>query len=911
MVSTPQKHGRMPSKPRDRPQQITSGFLLPLLVLCQARALSRVPGVWDLKGRDWVFDRASSSASSEGEPRKRDDRAPHRDLLEKARRDKDRRRRGSEAGSSHRGGSSTFDNPNLIPTGPSRTSTSRARSSTYFRPYTASTSQSLGWQNSIAVAKSEPAQYIPSLSSSTPTGASRGEADEGPSTMMQIKASRTPSQTKSQEMEVNGSGKRGMESRTSSDAGSDVQPIRKKIRHAANLENDNHIGQYADNPSVNVYAKIKPQVSSLGAPPIDLYIIEKARLSASTQLVTAPHAVTIIPPSKVQLSSTIFVSYANALEKLSGDKKIGLIRQYLQSLEKENEPMADEEAKPEPEPELEPELDVASDLEMDEAEEQKEGKKDDNDDEDTDDASVWGATPVKIRYVPESLQVGWHRDDTLVPVKALARLFGSSIKPTVQFQIIEGKESEDSEMDFSRITVKPEKVLFNPEFNGPTIAGSKAKILARFTKQVVAVERRHNESPTPSKGSRSAASNAASASRVADEDYSTVSPHPPTPAHSVPAQDLPTTIEAAIAALRNAENHLLASDHVLGEKKAELEKQKLEAKARDISIDRKVEAHLELERRLKLQQEAVQKRETDLRTWENSLKSLEKQTAAREKALSEQENAMKDSTDFKEREKKLREKEDELKAWEEQNRKHEESFRERRKVLKGLEANSKTTTSDLEIREKSLAVKEKSWKAKEKSLTTKEAALISLENSLIPKVAAATTRETDVTERETRVAKKEAAVSRQQPTQLPALRFSLTIPKLFRAGNEVIPSLTKLKEHFYMLPQDDPNAGFYARREEHSTQVHLQYKGCTTYFTTHQYLKEVTNEMNPVLDPKIEISGSILPGTIPYGKLKLVVYEKDDGFSTLVQEFGNESLYRVDTHYFVSWYVYKQVNNKL
>ncbi|KAL5317568.1 hypothetical protein ACEPPN_014664 [Leptodophora sp. 'Broadleaf-Isolate-01'] len=748
-------------------------------------------------------------------------------------------RRVGESGDLRGANTSTPTNANAVPIGPRSSAVSRTRASTVSQQGPPSTSQP-AIVNKTDIPRSfgapRPFQKLASPPPSTPTASQLGSRDQHPSSSHQKQQDVTPPSTKITNTKVNGSHKRDNGSMSSGDEGGDIrtsQPLRKRAKHAVD---PNHIGHHVDDDHLRVYAKIKPQLSEKGTQQIDLYVIRKPDRLSSTH-VDDRHTVEIIHVSKAVLSSTVFPAHANELQGMKSDKKLGIIKEYLLTLEKEVE-------------------------------------------QDEDDMSTYTGSPAKYRYVPECLEIGYHRDDTDVPAQACVRLYGNNLTPTVAFKVLK-EHGKDSNMDFSIRSVKDtNKILFKPEFRGPSMQGTRMKILSHFTRQEVEIKR--EESQTPSKKSSLSPYNETPSSSEDSEnggDTIIVRARPPTLATYAPSGEDGLAVDNAIAALRNAENQLLSSHRNLSEGIAELAKEKSAVEARDSKIKRKVEAYEELEKRIRSREEAVKKLEI-LEAREKTLRDLEENINAREKGIGGQEAVTKSLIDLEKKEK-------DLKDWQDEKRTLEINLRERRDAVKKREDECNSRAASLAERDNFLTARETKTAALDKEMRERYTALAS--------------NESKVKQREVEVLRKETAAS-QQPIASPPPPFSLTIPLSLSAKTE---TKFQFEKSYVKIPLGHPNAGMYARRAPEKLVV-IEGKR----FAVNRFLQEFTGPAGPILDPNIEVDGKQIPGIIAYAGLQLLKYEKD-GMLKLVQKFGNKSLYFFEARFFVSWYVYKEVEDRV
>ncbi|KAG4444497.1 hypothetical protein IFR05_000088 [Cadophora sp. M221] len=753
-------------------------------------------------------------------------------------------RRVGDSGDLRAANTSTPTNANAIPIGSRISPASRVRAPTINQQFSASTPQSaivnktdrpwnLGTPKCILKSASLPP--------STPSTGQQGNVDQHPSSIPQKQPGVTPSSTKTADNDLNGSHKRVKESKSSEDEGGDIRtskPSRKKAKHAVE---PNDVGHHVDDHHLRVHAKIKPQISEKGTQEIDLYVIRNPVRPSSTHM-NDRHTVEIIHVSKAVLSSTIFSAYANELQAMRSDKKLNTIMEYLLALRKEDEPMADEK--------------------------------------DEDGLSTCGGSPAKYRYFPEFLEIGYHRDDTHVPVQACVRLYGNTLAPTVVLKVLK-EHGKDSEMDFWGRSVKDtNNILFKPEFRGPTVLATRSRILSHC--KILEIEPKCDETQTqtPSKKPSLPLNNGT-----------------PLPSEPEEIQSLPKpATQLSLPAIRKAENQLLSSQRDVSEVMAELQNEKLAAEARDSKIKQKMKAYEELEKRTKSREEDVEKQEIDLKAQDKTLKDLEENFNARKKAIGGQEAVSKSLIDLEKKtkdllikEKYLDEKEKDLKDWQDEKQKLDVDLRDRRAAVMQRER-------DCNSRETRLAERENSVTARERKATDLDMEMKERYTTLI-------SNESKIKQRELEFLRKETDAS-QRPIA-PPRPFSLIIPLSLNSPNTEGETKFTFEKNYKIVPPGHPNTGKYARRAPEK-RVYIEGK----LFVVNRFLQEFTGTTGPILDPKIAVDGTLISGVISYAGLQLLKYEKD-GILKLVQKFGNRSLFRFEARFFVSWYVYKEVEDRV
>ena len=470
------------------------------------------------------------------------------------------------------------------------------------------------------------------------------------------------------------------------------------------------------------------------------------------------------------------------------------------------------------------------------------------------------------------------------------------------------------------------------------------------------------ESPGPKGTSPQLANVSIGGDDIEASDTIVVRPrHPTLPTYNTLAT-AHSNVEKAMLSLRAAECEISQSFLNFKEEKRQFSKDKSAINAREEAVKRNAKAKQELRDRVSERESDVEQLESRVKARETAVENLELELKVREEAIGtletskEESNVTKEKEEIKAEQAKLAtfrsdlEKEksslgDMRSAWKNEQEssnkaleKREDALAKRKTSIEEMDQRLKKRKDDILKREEDFNVKQQTLNALDTLSSLTDAQVMEfiqknpiaqriIRNNISKRVTKETEtfktehakeikelleeREQRLKQREDEFAKKEAALTSVHPNTPIRLAAPATAsqgtPQLLGQFGLVIPLRLLAKncsfeEQYRLIPAGMPNAGMYMRQSG-SRELTLDGK----LFRAERFLKEYTvNQI--VTNPTIAVDGVKLDKITQHGGYEWENYVKDDK-SKLVQKFSTKSCVFDRSRVFVSWHVYKQIED--
>lgn len=420
-------------------------------------------------------------------------------------------------------------------------------------------------------------------------------------------------------------------------------------------------------------------------------------------------------------------------------------------------------------------------------------------------------------------------------------------------------------------------------------------------------------------------------------------------------------IQKAMLSLHAAEGEISEAYLNFKEEKKQFSKDKSAINTREEAVKRKAKANSELEGRIVKRESDVKELELKLAARETAVTNLERTVKAREDAIGalevykkEQSNVTKEREDIEaeklkleglrsDRDADLSSLRDMRAAWKKEQESSKLALKEREDALAKLENSLEKKDQSVKKREDDVQKREEDFSVKQqdplealsnmtddqirhfmrhhplarKLIKNTIASKVKIESETFEAEHAKETmklldeREQNLKQREEELNKREAALTSVHPSTpirvsvpsaasqgTPQLlgQFRLVIPL------PLLPKNCSFEEQYRLIPAGMPNAGMYMRQSG-SRELTLDGK----LFRAERILKEYTlNQI--VTNPTIAVDGVKLDKITQHGGYEWENYVKDDKLK-LVQRFSTKSCVFDRSRVFVSWYVYKQIED--
>ncbi|KAJ5054035.1 uncharacterized protein L3040_000320 [Drepanopeziza brunnea f. sp. 'multigermtubi'] len=478
-------------------------------------------------------------------------------------------------------------------------------------------------------------------------------------------------------------------------------------------------------------------------------------------------------------------------------------------------------------------------------------------------------------YDPEYILVGSHRQDSSAPVQAHIATHPVGSTPQISF-IVSKNHGQPSKMDSSRRYIKDiGNVLFYPEFVKDTFNETINEILPRFTWKdtELTVDRSEidAESYTEGDGQACGSDDELTGTMVASRSYPGKSRDPistqtlveydsesralPRGGHAV---DTPSNMDRS----ESWAVDLYDADDLPGFP-TNLEKARIASMTAAALYDQQVRTYC---RSLESQNSKLASERGALDDQRKALDLLRNDLQTREKVLNEQQAESNELAG-------------EIKSWEEQKKRQESELKfQKDEVGKQVEENERLL--------RAVKQREEDFEARKNALTQRPQGIRAM--------GLATARP----------ATPVRTLGAIQPVPTSPV-LSIIIPKALVLETKTFwSSYTK-------IPPGEDNEGYYWRM---ANPKNINIRG-KKYLET-RFLLEISSETSVITNPKLAVEGKIVGQPLAFSEKELIQYEHM-GRSKMVQKYGPKSFYYLDTlgtvkpRFFISWYVYKEVEFRI